>query len=400
MKNANIYIRWLSEQILNNKKVIVIGNFGAFSPDGKVWYDNATLNQFYYLLGLEFIGNWTNDPKLIRITSQKADMVEFEAPLTSEQLTHYFTIKSLRPDNQIFLSLTRTDLDDSESAVVVKTPVGGLALENYVFTQVKGETKKLLNLERFFDTCLRDPIPNGAVPDKRILALYKTTEDVSPEQTLIARFLTKDLVALGYWPKYYPIDKDGFPGKKDMEACQAILSWFRTPDMQNAEAYIDWLLTQLQNGRKVIIFGNFGAFSEKQDKEEVFVENPKLNEFFKLFGLEYKGNWTGDPKLLKISRKDSNIVEQETTLKPEDLQHYYEWKSLRPENTVYLEVVRSDLPESESAFIVQTPFGGFAFEGYIYKSDPKTLEVAFLLNRRQFLAECLDYKPLLKSGKK
>ena len=390
MKNAKAYIHWLSEQILNKKKVIVIGNFGAFSPDGKEWYDGAVLNQFYYLLGLEFADNWTDDPKLISIKSKKTDMVEFEAKLTREHLTHYFTIKSLRPENQILLSLTRSDLEDSESAVVVKTPVGGLAMENYVFTQVKGETKKLLNLEQFFGTCLRDPIPRGAVPDRRILALYKTTEDTSSEKTLIARFLTKDLLALGYWPEYYPVDEDGIPAKKNMEAYHAILSWFRTPDMKDAEAYSDWLLTQIQDGRKVIIFGNFGAFGEKHGKEEALADNPKLNEFLMRFGLEYKGNWTGDSNLLKVTQKKSEIVEHETALKQEDLRHYYEWESRYPENIVYLAVTRTDMPESESAFIIRTPFGGFAFEGYLYKSDPKTLEISFLLNRRQFLKECLE----------
>lgn len=391
MKNARAYIDWLSEQILSRKKVLVLGNFGAFSPDGKEWFDNAALNRVYHLMGLEFVGNWTDDPKLIRIAAKEPDMVEFEAELDPTGLTHYFTIHSLNPDNEVFLTLTRTDLDDSDSAVIVKTPVAGLAIENYVFTPgEEGEAKKLLDLETFFKTCLSGPIPEGAVPDKRILALYKTTEDASPGKTLVARFLTKDLLALGYWPDYYAIDDADLPDEQAMERYQAVLSWFRTSDMEDSETYSDWLLAQIQAGRKAVILGNFGAFGQSQGDDKPLEQNPGLNRFFTEFGLEYKGNWTGDAKLLELTRKVSAMVEDEATLNPDDLRHYYEWESVNDDNMVYLEVRRTDLPDSESAFIVRTPFGGFAFEGYLYKSDPRTLDVSFLLNRRQFLNTCLE----------
>jgi hypothetical protein len=152
MKKAKEYIEWLSRQARENKKVVIIGNFGAFSPDGNEWYDPTILNTFYHTMGLEFAGHWTNNPKVIRIVHKDEDMI---GDITPTMLTHYFLIKSVNPDNVIYLSLRRTDLDDSESAVVVKTPAGCLAMENYVFTQVANQTKKLLNLERFFTECMQ-----------------------------------------------------------------------------------------------------------------------------------------------------------------------------------------------------------------------------------------------------
>lgn len=155
MKNAKAYIDWLTQQSHKNKTIVVIGNLGAFSPDGKEWYDGSVLNKFYHEMGLEFAGHWTNDPKLIKIAYKDPKMIGLETEITSNILTHYFLIKSVDPDNVVYLSLMRNDLKDSESAVVVKTPKGGMAMENYVFIQVSGQTKKLLHLERFLVESLK-----------------------------------------------------------------------------------------------------------------------------------------------------------------------------------------------------------------------------------------------------
>jgi hypothetical protein len=160
--------------------------------------------------------------------------------------------------------------------------------------------------------------------------------------------------------------------------------------------YIDWLLAQIQAGRKVVILGNFGAFGtaykEAGTETTWLLSHSELNRFFYPFGVEFMANWIGDSELLEVREKSPEMVEHETTLEPEDFRHYFYWKSVYPENVVYLKVGRKDLPAAESAFIVRTPFGGFAFEGYLYKSDPDTSEIRFLLNRRQFLQECLEYR--------
>lgn len=155
MKNTRGYIEWMTRQVSENKKILIIGNFGAFSADGNEWLDGTVLNPFYHAIGLEFAGHWTNDPKLIQVGYKDDDMIGYETDITPSMLTHYFMIKSLHPDNIIYLSLKRNDLDDSESAVVVKTHAGCLAMENYVFSQVGGQTKKLLNLEKYFAECVQ-----------------------------------------------------------------------------------------------------------------------------------------------------------------------------------------------------------------------------------------------------
>jgi polysaccharide biosynthesis protein PelA len=398
MRRARAYIEWLSQQVVKQKKVLILGNFGAFSPGGDVWLEEAVLNRFYYLLGLEFIGNWTDDPALIEVAAKAPAMVEYEAALTPDRLTHYFEIKSLKPGNTVYLSLRRADRADSESQVVVKTPVGGLALENYVFADDDdGNPRLLLNLEDFFLECMRDPIPPGALPEKKVLALYKPAEHPTPDKTLIARFLARDLILLGYWPDYVAVDQ-GAPRNVDMRLYQGVITWFETPFMYQAEDYADWLLQQIIADRKVVILGNYGAFGgvyTADDGTEVqwWVSNTELNHFLAPFGVEFLGNWVGDPDILVPRVKDPAMVEAEIALQPEDFRHYYHWRSVYPDNEVYLQVGRRDLPNADSAFVARTPFGGFAFEGYLYKSDPETWELDFYLNRRKFLQACLEYEP-------
>jgi hypothetical protein len=206
----------------------------------------------------------------------------------------------------------------------------------------------------------------------------------------------KDLILLGYWPEYLAVEQAMTLPANTLSSYQAVITWFQTPALDQAEAYCDWLSTQIREGRKVMIFGNFGAFGKAQTDagtgQKTLAENPRLNEFFKNFGIEYQGNWIGDPNILVPHEKVPEMVEQEAKFKPADFRHYYYWKSVNPENKLFLTVSRKDQPESESAFIARTPFGGFAFEGYIYKSVPKTPQVSFFLNRTAFLKECLEYK--------
>lgn len=44
MPEPMTYVRWLARQLDAGRKVIVIGNFGAHSPDGKTWLTNEDMN--------------------------------------------------------------------------------------------------------------------------------------------------------------------------------------------------------------------------------------------------------------------------------------------------------------------------------------------------------------------
>ncbi|KJJ83727.1 conserved hypothetical protein, secreted [Candidatus Omnitrophus magneticus] len=131
MIGANSYCEWLAVQIKSEKKCVILRNFGALknSKTGELT-PLPVVNKVFNEMSLEYSGNWSDNPFLIELIDKNKNMVEFERTLTDE-LTSYVTIKSLDANNHIYLRLKRKDIADSESALVVTTARGGIAMEGY-----------------------------------------------------------------------------------------------------------------------------------------------------------------------------------------------------------------------------------------------------------------------------
>lgn len=400
MKNPEQYIEWLVQQIFDRRKIIILDNMGAYSPDGKKWLTEDLLNRFYLPFGLEFKGQWTDNPALLEIVKFDNRFVGKEISVSKKKINNYFNIKSVHPKNQSYFIVNRKDVADGESHFIVQTAFGGMALQNYVTEYVGGQPKLFLDVVRFVRRCLAQPIKAKDLPRQNILALLKKSENTTYNESFVHRFAFKSLLQLGYWMSYHFVE-DGLFDQQKMKQYDAIITWFQTAEMLDGESYVNWLLEQITNGRKLIIIGNFGAFKAfkkvaSANSEELLVDWwitwPKLNNFFYPFGLEFLGGWFGDPEILQIKYKDPQMVEKDIPLELSDLTHYYTWKSVHPENKIFLEVERSDQPNSNSAFILRTPYGGMAFEGYLMKWDPEQEHLNFRLNLPAFLKECLTYQ--------
>jgi len=400
MKNPEKYLDWLVQQIVAGRKIVIIDNMGAYSPDGNTWLTENVLNRFYLPFGLEFKGQWTDKPALLEIVKSDQRFVGKQLPISNKKLNNYFKIKSVNLKNKSYLVVNRKDIADGESHLIVQTPFGGMALQNYVYEFVNGQQKFFLDVAKFVTNCLARPISTTDLPQKKVLALLKKSENKSSSESFIHRFAFKPLLELGYSTTYHFVE-DGFPDKQAMNSYATVITWFQTPDMLDGENYVNWLLDQIINGRKIIILGNFGAFkatrkvTSPQSEDLVidwWITWPKLNNFFYPFGLEFLGGWFGNPDILQFKYKDPQIVEKDIPLEKSDLTHYYTWKSVNPANKVFLDVERSDQPNSNSALILRTPYGGMAFEGYLMKWDATQNRLNFRLNLPGFLKECLTYR--------
>ncbi|MBN2092248.1 DUF2194 domain-containing protein [candidate division KSB1 bacterium] len=399
MKEPEKYLFWLTRQLNAGRKMVILDNLGAFSPDGKTWLSEDALNRFYLQFGLEFKGQWTDKSDLLEIVKFEKQVIGKEISIKSKSLHNYFKINSIHPQNKSYLLVNRKDIPEGESHVIIQTPFGGMALQGYLFETINGKTRFFLDLPRFINTCLSRLVRKQDLPQKKVLGLLKKAENPIASESYIHRFAFKPLLEMGYATDYHFIE-NGFPPANVMKDYAAILSWFQTAEMLDGEQYIDWLLDQILAGRKVIILGNFGAF--KAFKENVSATNhdlsidwwiiwTKLNNFFYPFGLEFLGGWTGDSTVLEIKGKAPAMVEKDLPLVKTDLTHYYTWHSVHPENKIYLEVMRNDQSISESAFVVRTPFGGMAFEGYLMKWDANENQLKFRINLAAFLKDCLTY---------
>ena len=395
MKEATVYIPWLIRQLFGQRKVVVLGNFGAYSPDGKTWLSHEALNRFFLPFGLEFQGNWIDKGERLAVVSKDSPMVEAELPLDLTKINHYFHFRSIHPKNRAYLTVRRTDLPHSASALVVRTPLGALALARYIYAQTPRGYRMRLDLRRFLEEVLPGEVAVGDLPTHRALGLLKRGESPVSAESLLNRYVFRPLFELGYWLDFHYVE-DGFPSQEAMRPYQAVVTWFQTGDMENGIAYPGWLARQIADGRKVVILGNYGAFKSRRRTPTVWIDWwtawRDINSFFYPFGLEFAGDWTGDPRVLKIVEKVPGIVEAEIPLHREDLRHYSRWKSIHPENKSYLVVDRRDRRGGKSSFVVRTPYGCMALEGYVFHWDDRAKTLKFRLNIPAFLQECLTYR--------
>jgi len=153
MPHAEAYCRWAAEQIRENKRYVILRNFGAFK-DSETGRDipPETVNEVFRQLGLEYRGNWADNPLSVEIVEKDPSMVEFERTLENET-EFYEQVLSLNPQNRTYLKLRRTDLSDSESHAVVVTPRGGMVLAGYEIAvdQVNDRLQWRINPFRFFE---------------------------------------------------------------------------------------------------------------------------------------------------------------------------------------------------------------------------------------------------------
>lgn len=396
MKRAAEYTEWLVRQLFAHRKVLILGSFGAYSPDGKTWFGPEALNRFFVPFGLEFRGNWTDKGDQLAVVTKDSTMVEAQVPLDLTKINHYFQFRPIHPRHQASLIVRRTDLPDSESALVVRTPLGGLALESYLYVQTPTGYQMRVDLRRFLAAVLPGRVDTADLPARRALGLLKRGESPVPTESLLNRYIFRPLFELGYWLDFHYVE-EGFLPPEAMRPYHTIVTWFQTADMKEGIGYPTWLVRQIMDGRKVVILGNYGAFKSVRQTPSIEIDWwtswRDSNSFFYPFGLEFAGDWTGDPKILKVAEKDRAMVEAEIPLRREDLTHYYRWKSVHPENRSFLVVDREDRPDGKSSFVVRTPHGCMAFEGYLFHWDEQAKALKFRLNIPAFLRECLTYEP-------
>lgn len=382
--NPKAYVEWMRDQVLAGRKIVILGNFGAHSADLKTWMSNEALNEFFQPFGLQYQAGYSGDSKLLELVSQKA-------PATAPKpLNYYLHFTSSSAANQNLVVVRRKDLADSQSALVVRTPAGGMVCEGYLYQTEGGKIRWLVDREAFLKLALESQPADLARTGGRLLALYKGSEEVNQETNYIARFASDPLKQLGYQVVYRDIES-GLPTEAEMKGYNAVMSWYQTASMERAADYCKWLLQQIQQGRKVVILGNLGAFQELDPHSNPptarWLLSHEYNSFLYPFGIEFLGMWTKESSQLEARRQDPKMV---TWLEPSHLAHYYWLRSVNPQNKVFLEVARKDRPHALSAFLVSTPYGGYALESYLFRDTSGRGDYRWHFQLKDFLASALS----------
>jgi len=220
---------------------------------------------------------------------------------------------------------------------------------------------------------------------RTILGLYDSTEEfnIQEDYNLIHNNASMVLNHLGFKVRYHDINQ-GLPEEGALQDVYGILTWFLDSKMVNARNYLQWLIKQIEQERKVVILDSLGAYEDSMTNKEVSID--AVESIFKALQLEYRGNWTDNPFMIEVLEKDSRVVEFERTLEGE-AGSYAHIISAHPDNKVYLKLGRTDKEDSESAAVVTTSKGGVAFQGYVLLIDYFSSQMRWRLNPFYFFEE-------------
>lgn len=235
--------------------------------------------------------------------------------------------------------------------------------------------------------------PAPAPAPGKILVLYKA-RDANHDN--IVSYLTGFLGTAGYaWDAR---DVETFlPQKPDMSPYRGIMTCYLSSQMVGAKDYSRWMARQLDEGRKVAIIGSYGAYQGLlREKDGTTVEynesTARINTFLWPFGLEFYFAFSNDRSRFRVTNRSKQFAEFEAPLGDRDINYYQLFKSRYADNRVYLSVERSDMLDSDSAFICHTPYGGMILEGYGYFWDEQRKKMVQRVDMVHFLKGCFEGK--------
>jgi len=237
--------------------------------------------------------------------------------------------------------------------------------------------------------CLLFFLFNFQLNSEDVLGLYKSGEGTTESENEMIWHLKMPLQMLGYRLKLHDVSK-GLPEDNVTNKYKVIISWYRSSEMKQAEAYISWLSKQLKNKRKVLVFGNFGFFKDSTTGK--WIQNHVLNLFFEELGYKFMGNWTNKSKNLKINKLHP-LLNVDHNFEPfRKLNDYLQYKSISKNNLDLAVIERTDIKDGESVVIGITSKGSIALHPYIsfYSKQKKSNEYAFEIKR--FLKLSMEFK--------
>ena len=234
---------------------------------------------------------------------------------------------------------------------------------------------------------LFEPLSAGVIP-RKILALYKTSEKRSPEHNEISEYVQLVLNNLGLVVVYADAE-DTLPPIWAMPEYLGVITFFYNDGMRRAGRYRKWLLRLLENGKKVVIFGNFGAMHEygasstRKDRREV-------RRLFSRMGLS--------PPIpmklqgpIRLQKYEAGMFDFEYRLSSGDIQSATHIQSFGNDNRVLMTL---EAAGQETVLALTAPWGGMAQRAICYRMDPATGRAQWYLDPFAFLETALALQDL------
>lgn len=154
VREPALYCPWLSQQMEEGRKVVILGNPGFFDPEKE--NPSPACREMFKKLGAEYRGGYTKNPYFMEVVDKDPKMVEFERSLDLTEELQMSLYQMIHPQGRSYLKIRRRDMDEDPSDLVWTTPAGGFVHASLV-TYENEELQKVhwrLNPFRFFEEAL------------------------------------------------------------------------------------------------------------------------------------------------------------------------------------------------------------------------------------------------------
>ncbi len=152
LNGAAAYALWLRAQLEAGRRVVILNNYGAWREAGKDYVDERLPNLVFEAIGVRYLAQWTSRGALLATAPDHVDPTMFTRVPNPAVARHYYLFRPLSSDVRVHLGVTRSDLEDSLSAVVMTSPRGGLAISRYYENR---DGDQHLAITRFLERSLR-----------------------------------------------------------------------------------------------------------------------------------------------------------------------------------------------------------------------------------------------------
>ncbi|MFH1830234.1 MAG: hypothetical protein ABH871_05610 [Pseudomonadota bacterium] len=226
-----------------------------------------------------------------------------------------------------------------------------------------------------------------AKPVKRNLLAVVDGSEVNKEEydKFFIEYTEMPLNHLGFTLDYVDVTKQ-LPDDKEMEKYAGIISWFTDNKLKGAQNYVQWLIRQLEHGKKLVVIDDFGFSFDENGKE---TPEDLLARFYKAFSISYSTDQTTDsPLLLEIIKNDPEMTEFERSLK-DALTSFVILSPTDGNAKIFLKLKRKDTGSTCDAVFIHSK-GGVVFSNYALYVNPANFQVRWRINPFKYFAQAFD----------
>lgn len=227
---------------------------------------------------------------------------------------------------------------------------------------------------------------------RKILALYSLKENYDDLFfSSMHQGAEMPLNHLGFIVNYQDIESP-LPDPSSLEGYRAVVTWFEAADTAKHVAnYCDWLNQILDRDIKLIILGRFGF----EQEAHAFVTG-SCARVLKRIGIEYQGNFTDNPLVFDIIKRNSEMVEYERKLLLSENIEYEQIGLASPDTNSFVTLRRQDIENSESHPVTISPHGGYVHSSFLLYVRKDINQHQWRLNPFLYFSKILNTEQLPK----